>query len=205
MTEPIYLPGKLLDRDGYFVHPLALVDPKAIIGKGTKIYAFSQVGEGSVIGERCTIGTGCAVLSGASLGNGVKIQCDTKIWNGVTLEDDVFVGPNVIFTNDLTPRSFDSKNGAVVSTRVHRGASLGAGTTIICGTTIGQYAAVAAGALVTKDVVAHTLVAGVPAKFFRFICLCNAWGHLNFQEERATCASCGRKYKLENETVTLLA
>lgn len=205
MTTSMYLPGELIERDGYFMHPLALVDPKASIGNGTKVYAYAQVLNGAIIGKNCTIGTGCAVFSGARLGNGVKIQCDTKVWNGVTLENDVFVGPNAIFTNDLTPRAFAAKHGNFVPTLVKRGASLGAGSIILCGTTIGQYAAVGAGALVTKNVPDYTLVAGFPARVHRFICQCNAWSTLNFSKNEAVCSSCGRKYRIENETITQVA
>ncbi len=155
------------------IHPLADVEAGANVGDGTKIWRFTHVMPGAWIGARCSIGQGCFVDRGVSIGNGVKIQNNVSVYKGVTLEDDVFVGPSVVFTNDKTPRAPYPKSLAdYPKTLVKRGASIGANATIICGVTIGEWAFVAAGAVVTKNVEPHTIVGGVPAKMFGYVCEC---------------------------------
>src|SRR5216117_4100406 len=144
----------------YFVHESSYVDAGARIGKGTKIWHFCHVMTGAVIGERCNLGQNVVVMPGTRIGNNVKIQNNVSIYEGVTLEDDVFCGPSMVFTNVRTPRSAFPRNTAAdyADTRVKRGASIGANATIVCGVTINEWAFVAAGAVVTKDVPAHALV-----------------------------------------------
>lgn len=144
-----------------FVHPRALCEVE--VGEGTRVWAFAHVLPGAVVGAGCNIGDHAFVEGGAVLGDRVTVKNGALVWNGVTIEDDVFVGPNATFTNDLLPRS-GNRAFTLVPTTVRRGASIGANATIVCGITIGEHALVAAGAVVTKDVEAHTLVAGNPAR-----------------------------------------
>jgi UDP-2-acetamido-3-amino-2,3-dideoxy-glucuronate N-acetyltransferase len=147
------------------IHETASVAEDSQIGEGTKVWHHSQVMSGAQVGENCVIGHNCLIAARAKLGNGVKIQSNTDVWDMVTLEDDVFVGPSVVFTNDLNPRSAFPKNkDGFVATLVERGATLGANATIVCGITIGEYAFIGAGAVVTKDVPPYALVYGNPAK-----------------------------------------
>jgi UDP-2-acetamido-3-amino-2,3-dideoxy-glucuronate N-acetyltransferase len=149
----------------FFAHPTAVIDPGVCIGRGTRIWHFSHVLGGTVIGERCVIGQNVMIGPEVSIGNGCKIQNNVSVYQGVTLEDDVFCGPSAVFTNVLVPRAFIDRKAEFRATRVKRGASIGANATIICGSTIGEYAMVAAGAVVTKDVPSHALVVGSPARF----------------------------------------
>ena len=153
------------------VHPSAIVEPGASIGAYTRIWHRSHVRSGSVIGEGCTIGFAVYVDADTVVGNRCKIQNHTSIYRGVTLEDDVFVGPQVTFTNDHYPRAF-STDWDVAATVVRRGASIGANATIRCGLEIGMFALVACGAVVTRDVPAHALVVGVPARIEGWVCYC---------------------------------
>lgn len=149
----------------YFVHSSAVVDAGAAIGAGTRIWHFSHVLSGSDIGTNCVIGQNVMIGPRARIGNGCKVQNNVSIYEGVTLEDEVFCGPSAVFTNVLTPRAFIDRKAEFQPTLVKRGASIGANATIICGTTIGAYAMVAAGAVVTHDVPAFSLVVGAPARF----------------------------------------
>lgn len=149
----------------YFVSETSCVDPGAVIGSGTKIWHYSHIQEGAVIGENCVLGQNVNVGSGVIIGDGCKIQNNVSIYKGVTLEDHVFCGPSCVFTNDLTPRAeFPKGEERRIKTLVKRGASIGANATIVCGVTIGAYAMIGAGAVVTKDVPDYTLVTGVPAR-----------------------------------------
>ena len=150
----------------FFAHESAYIDEGADIGEGTRIWHFCHVMPNSTIGRNCTLGQGVFVAQGVTLGNNVKVQNNVSIYEGVTLEDDVFCGPSMVFTNVRTPRSEVARNTSehFEKTRVKRGASIGANATIVCGVTLHEYAFVAAGAVVTKDVPAHAIVAGVPAK-----------------------------------------
>ena len=152
----------------YFVHESAEVSDKAKIGKNTKIWNQAQIRENAVIGENCIISKNVYIDESVKIGNNCKIQNNVNVYHGVTIEDDVFCGPSMTFTNDLFPRAFNN-DWKVTETRVKKGASIGANATIVCGVTIGEYAMVGAGSVVTKDVEAHTLVAGNPARVIRKI------------------------------------
>lgn len=187
--------------DSYWAHPTADVHAEATIGEGTRIWHHCQVHKDAAIGHNCSIGHNCTVFRDAIVGNGSTLESNVDVWPLVTIMDDVFVGPSVVFTNDLTPRAFAKKNGVWVPTLVRRGASIGANATIVCGITIGEYAGIAAGALVTKDVPPHALMVGVPARHIAWICACNQWTRLAFDAEEARCAHCNSTYRLENNVV----
>ncbi|MBS1738737.1 MAG: N-acetyltransferase [Bacteroidetes bacterium] len=147
-----------------FIHDSAIVDNGAQIGKGTKVWHFCHIMPKAVIGTNCNLGQNIFVDNNCVVGNGVKIQNNVSVYNGVILEDDVFVGPSVVFTNVINPRSFIERKNEFRSTVVKKGATIGANATIICGVTIGEYALVGAGAVVTKNVLPYTIVTGNPAK-----------------------------------------
>lgn len=149
----------------YFVHESAIVDAGAVIGAGTRIWHFSHVLSGSDVGENCVVGQNVMIGPRVRVGNGCKIQNNVSIYEGVTLEDEVFCGPSVVFTNVIAPRAFIDRKREFRPTLIKRGASIGANATIICGATIGSYAMVAAGAVVTHDVPPFSLVVGAPARF----------------------------------------
>ncbi len=148
----------------YFVHPSAYVDEGARIGADTRIWHFCHIMPQAHIGRRCILGQNVFVGSGVRIGNGVKIQNNVSVYEGVTLEDDVFVGPSAVFTNVMNPRSFIERKTAYRPTLVRRGATIGANATIVCGITIGEYAFVGAGSVVTRDIPAYALVYGAPAR-----------------------------------------
>lgn len=145
-------------------HPTAVIDPGAIIGEGTRIWHFSHIMPGALIGENCVVGQNAYIDANVRIGNGVKIQNNVSVYKGVTIEDDVFLGPSMVFTNVLNPRAFIERKQEMKPTLVKRGASIGANATIVCGVTIGEYAMIGAGAVVTKDVPAYALMTGVPAR-----------------------------------------
>ena len=149
--------------DDVYIHPTAAVDGRAEIGGGTKIWINVQVREGARIGRGCILSKDVYIDHGVSIGDGCKVQNSVSVYNGVTIEDDVFVGPNACFTNDKVPRA-NNPDWQVTPTRVRRGASIGANATIVCGIEIGEYAMVAAGSVVTRDVPPYTLVMGNPAR-----------------------------------------
>lgn len=177
----------------YFVHESSYVDEGAIIGPGTKIWHFCHVMPGAVIGERCSLGQNVVVMPGTRIGNNVKIQNNVSIYEGVELEDDVFCGPSCVFTNVMNPRSHIPRKHEYQRTLVGRGASIGANATIVCGVTLGEYAFVAAGAVVTTDVPAYGLVVGVPARRVGWMCRCGV--RLRVADGRATCEACGSLYR----------
>ncbi len=147
-----------------FVHPTAVVDGGVTIGAGTKVWHFAHILGGSTLGERCVIGQNVMIGPKVSVGSGCKIQNNVSVFDGVTLEDDVFCGPSMVFTNVLFPRAHVNRRGEFLPTLVRKGASIGANATIVCGTTIGQYAMVGAGAVVSRDVPDFALVVGSPAR-----------------------------------------
>jgi UDP-2-acetamido-3-amino-2,3-dideoxy-glucuronate N-acetyltransferase len=153
-----------MSREGAFVHPSAVVDVGAVVGAGTRIWHFAHVMAGAVIGEQCVVAQGCFVAAGARIGNRVKVQNHVSVFDGVTLEDEVFCGPGVVFTNVKNPRAAVPRKDEYRETRVRRGATLGANCTVLPGVTIGEHAFVGAGAVVTRDVPDFALVVGSPAR-----------------------------------------
>lgn len=190
-----------------YIHPQALVETKDI-GSGTRIWAFSHVMSGAKIGRNCNIGDHSFVESGAVVGDNCTIKNGNMVWEGVTLEEGVFVGPHVFFTNDLHPRSprlsevgkrYHEKSNWLETTQVKRGATLGAGAVILAGITIGDYSLVAAGAVVTKSVPCHALVKGNPARLSGWVCACGQ--SLKIRAKAAQCKACGAKYRLTGEGI----
>lgn len=185
----------------YFVHETAIVDPPATIGKGTKIWHFCHVMKDVEIGEGCSLGQNVFVGSGVTLGNNVKVQNNVSIYTGVVCEDDVFLGPSMVFTNVINPRSAVVRKTEYRQTYLEQGVSVGANATIICGARLGKYSFVGAGAVVRGDVPAYALMLGVPARIKGWM---SEYGHrLNFDEEgEAVCPESGQVYRLENNQVT---
>lgn len=178
----------------YFVHESSYVDDNVVIGEGTKVWHFTHVHSGVIIGDKCSLGQNVNVGNNVKIGNGVKIQNNVSVYEGVELEDYVFCGPSMVFTNDLTPRSKYPKGpSGYRNTLVQYGASIGANATVVCGNTIGKWAMVASGAVVTKDVKDYALVAGIPARQIGWVCECGS----RLQRE-LKCEECKRKFSLED-------
>ena len=173
------------------VHPTATVEDDAAVGRGTRIWHRSHVRAGSHVGADCTVGFSVYIDTGVVVGDRCKIQNHVSVYRGVVLEDDVFVGPGATFTNDLYPRA-GSGEWEVVPTRIHRGASVGANATVVCGVEVGAWAMVGAGAVVTADVPAHALVIGTPARLHGWVCTCGRLLARVGEELPETCAGCGR-------------
>ncbi|MFN5236859.1 MAG: acyltransferase [Bacteroidota bacterium] len=185
------------------IHPSAIVDPGASIGEGAKIWHFCHVSPGAVIGENCVLGQNVFVANGVTLGRGVKVQNNVSLYTGVVCEDDVFLGPSMVFTNVINPRSFVERKSEFRQTLVKRGASIGANATIVCGTTLGAYCLVGAGAVVTKDVPDYALVTGIPARQAGWV---SRLGHrLSFEDGKAICPESGEGYILLGERCMPLA
>jgi UDP-2-acetamido-3-amino-2,3-dideoxy-glucuronate N-acetyltransferase len=189
-----------VEGDGYFAHPTATVDHPAAIGGGTSIWHYSHVMSGAVIGRGCSLGQNVFVGNGVRIGDGVKIQNNVSVYDGVTLEDGVFCGPSMVFTNVLNPRAEVERKDEFRPTLVQRGATLGANCTVLCGVTIGEYAFVGAGSVVTADVPPHALVVGVPARCSGWICVC---GEQLRDVNQPRCGRCGRGYLRSGESVAL--
>ena len=184
----------------YFVHSTAIVDEGAEIGAGVKIWHFSHIMSGCKVGENCNIGQNVVISPGVILGKNVKIQNNVSIYEGVICDDDVFLGPSMVFTNVINPRSAVIRRGQYAKTHVGKGAAIGANATIVCGHDIGPFAFIGAGAVVTKDVPAYSLVVGNPAKQVGWV---SEYGHkLVFNNENnAVCPETGQEYRLENQNV----
>ena len=189
-----------MEKD-YFAHETAVIDEGCKIGKGTKIWHFSHIMTGSEIGENCNIGQNVVVSPGVKLGKNVKVQNNVSIYTGVICDDDVFLGPSMVFTNIINPRSEIVRKDNYETTIVEKGASIGANSTIICGIIIGRYAFVGAGAVVTKDVKPYALVVGNPARQTGWM---SEYGHkLEFDSKGfAACPESEERYRLENGIVT---
>ena len=184
----------------YFAHETAVIDDGCSIGVGTKIWHFSHIMQNAVIGKSCNIGQNVVVSPQVVLGENVKVQNNVSIYSGVICEDDVFLGPSMVFTNIINPRSAVIRKDAYQQTLVKRGASIGANATIICGNEIGTYALIGAGAVVTKPVLPYALVVGNPSSQIGWV---SEFGHrLNFDETgNAICPESGEKYQLKNNKV----
>lgn len=181
----------------FFVHESSYVDENVKIGDGTKIWHFCHIQSNAVIGKNCSFGQNVNISNNVIIGNGVKVQNNVSIYEGVELEDNVFCGPSMVFTNDLTPRArYPKGHAGYKKTIVRHDATLGANCTIVCGHAIGEYATIAAGAVVTKDVLPHALMAGIPAKRIGWVCECG-----QVLDKELKCPDCKRKYTLEDETI----
>lgn len=189
-----------MEKD-FFAHETAVIDDGCKIGKGTRIWHFSHIMSGCEIGESCNLGQNVVVSPGVKLGKNVKVQNNVSIYTGVICEDDVFLGPSMVFTNIVNPRSAVVRRDQYVTTVVEKGATIGANATIVCGHRIGRYAFIGAGAVVTKDVKPYALVVGNPARQTGWM---SEYGHrLTFDESGiAVCPESGEKYSLENGKVS---
>jgi UDP-2-acetamido-3-amino-2,3-dideoxy-glucuronate N-acetyltransferase len=186
----------------YFVHESSYADEGCKIGTGTKIWHFSHILPGAVIGEKCSIGQNVNIGSRAILGNRCKIQNNVSIYDDVILEDEVFCGPSMVFTNVFNPRAFIERKNEYRKTLLKRGCTIGANATIVCGNTIGEYALIGAGSVITRDVPAYALVYGNPAKIRGWVCKCGI--KLEVANDEATCQACGLKYKMNSGLCTPL-
>jgi UDP-2-acetamido-3-amino-2,3-dideoxy-glucuronate N-acetyltransferase len=190
---------------GYFAHETACIDEGAVIGEGTRIWHFTHVMPDTVIGPRCNIGQNVVVSPGCRLGANVKVQNNVSIYTGVILEDDVFCGPSMVFTNVVNPRSHVSRKDEYRQTLVKQGASIGANATIVCGCTLGRYCFVGAGAVVTKDVPDYGLVYGNPARLHGHVCYCGEKLPVSARtatRKNVACTACGRRYTKLNGIVS---
>jgi UDP-2-acetamido-3-amino-2,3-dideoxy-glucuronate N-acetyltransferase len=184
----------------YFTHKTAVIDPGCKIGTGSKIWHFTHVMTGASIGNNCNIGQNVFIAQDVSLGNNVKIQNNVSVYSGITCEDDVFLGPSMVFTNIINPRSAVVRKGNYLKTYVRKGATIGANATILCGIEIGKYAFIGAGAVVTKSVLPYSLVIGNPAKHVGW--MSEAGHRLDFNEENvALCPESNEKYVIDNDKV----
>ena len=192
-----------IDRNSFFVHESSYIDEGCVIGEGTNIWHFSHIMRDSQIGSHCNIGQNVVIAPKVTIGNNVKIQNNVSVYTGVTCEDDVFLGPSMVFTNIINPRSAISRKTEYLSTTVKKGATIGANATILCGITIGKYAFIGAGAVVTRDVPDYALVVGNPAKHQGW--MSEAGYKLQFNEEKiAICPASGKKYQLKEGKVEVL-
>jgi UDP-2-acetamido-3-amino-2,3-dideoxy-glucuronate N-acetyltransferase len=180
----------------YFAHPSCYIDDGCEIGAGTKIWHFCHVMAGARIGARCNIGQNVVIAARVVIGDNVKIQNNVSIYTGVVLEDDVFCGPSMVFTNVINPRSHVSRKDEYRDTLVKRGASIGANATIVCGHTIGRYAFIGAGSVITRDVADYALVVGNPGRVAGWVCECGVKLATGARPPReATCQACGSSYR----------
>ena len=188
-----------MEKTNFYVHESSYVDEPFSIGEGTKIWHFSHIMRDSSIGKNCNIGQNVVISPDVKLGNNVKIQNNVSVYTGVICEDDVFLGPSMVFTNILNPRSAIQRKSSYIQTRVKKGASIGANSTIICGVEIGEYALIGAGSVVTKSVPAYALIVGNPGKQIGWV---SEFGHtLNFKAKIAFCKESKEKYLLQNNVV----
>ena len=177
-----------------FIHETAVVDDGAKIGQGSRIWHFSHVSTGAILGEGCVLGQNVFVGPGVSIGNGVKIQNNVSVYSGVSIADDVFLGPSCVFTNVRTPRAHVERKDEFAPTRVGRGVTVGANATILCGHSLGEYALVGAGAVITQDVSPHAVVVGNPGRPVGWACRCG-----EVLTDSLVCARCGDEYEVVEE------
>lgn len=182
------------EKEGVYIHPTSIVDDDVEIGEGTRIWHFSHIQSGARIGKNCSLGQNVNVSNNVLIGDGVKVQNNVSIYEGVELEDYVFCGPSCVFTNDITPRARYPKNHKYQKTLIKHDATLGANSTIVCGHMIGEFAMIAAGAVVTKDVEPYALMAGVPARRIGWVCECG-----QILSNKFVCLNCGEAYELKNK------
>lgn len=178
----------------WWAHETSLIGEKAEIGDDTRIWQFCNVMDGAKIGRKCNLGQNVFVEQGVKLGNGVKVKNNISLYTGLICEDDVFLGPNCVFTNVRNPRSFINRKTEFKETYIERGATIGANATIVCGNRIGKYAMIGAGTVVTKDVGAYELVLGNPARKYGYVCICGE--RLKLEKEQGECKQCHRRYRL---------
>ena len=188
------------NKNQYFAHETAVIDKPCDISSGTKIWHFSHIMKNTRLGENCNLGQNVMIASEVVLGNNVKVQNNVSIYTGVSCEDDVFIGPSVVFTNIINPRSAINRRNEYVKTRIGKGASIGANATIVCGNNIGAYALVGAGAVITKEILPYALVVGNPAKQIGWV---SKYGHrLEFNSDHvAICKESKQEYNLKNNSV----
>jgi UDP-2-acetamido-3-amino-2,3-dideoxy-glucuronate N-acetyltransferase len=192
------------DTKGFFAHETAVVDTPSEIGPGTKIWHFSHVMKDCRIGARCNIGQNVVISPQCTVGDNVKIQNNVSIYTGVVVEDDAFLGPSMVFTNVINPRSFIERKDEYRRTLVRKGASIGANATIVCGATLGRYCVVGAGAVVTRDVPDYAVVYGNPARVRSWVCWCGIGLDLGGDDgakREAACGACGRRYRRDGRRV----
>lgn len=188
------------DENEYFVHHSSIVDSDVKIGKGTKIWFFCHIQSGAKIGEDCSFGQNVNISNNVIIGDGCKVQNNVSIYEGVELEDYVFCGPSCVFTNDLTPRAkYPKGKVGYIKTLLKEGCSIGANATIVCGTTIGKWAMIGSGAVVTKNVPDHALMVGIPAKQKGWVCECGA-----VLKDDLVCPHCAKKYNKIEKRITEL-
>lgn len=180
----------------FFAHETSLIDINARIGSGTRIWQFCNIMDNVKIGSECNIGQGVFIESGVEIGNHVKIKNNVAIYNGVVCEDDVFLGPNCVFTNVINPRSFIERKAEFRTTTIKKGATIGANATIVCGHVIGEYSMIGAGSVVTKDIPDYALVMGNPARIKGYVCQCGERLDKADTEFEYVCVRCGKKYKM---------
>ena len=180
----------------YFAHPTAIIDEGADVGEGTRIWHWSHIMKDAKVGKNCNIGENAFIEGGVVLGDNVKVKNNVALYTGLECEDDVFIGPNAVFTNVANPRSFIERKHEFKKTIIKKGATIGANATIVCGHDIGEYAFVGAGSVVTKTVPPYTMVIGNPAKKYAYVCKCGCKLNADYM-----CETCGAKYALKNNTI----
>jgi UDP-2-acetamido-3-amino-2,3-dideoxy-glucuronate N-acetyltransferase len=189
-----------MEQKDYFVHESSYVDQPCTIGPGTKVWHFSHIMKNSRVGANCNIGQNVVISTDVVIGNNVKIQNNVSVYTGCILEDDVFCGPSMVFTNVMNPRSHVVRKNEYKTTLVRKGASIGANCTVVCGTTIGRYAFVGAGSVVTRDISDYALVYGNPARQRGWMCACGV--ALEFSADQSKCQACGAEYIKSGEQVS---
>lgn len=196
----ILLKHSSINMSNYYKHETAIIDDGATIGNNSKIWHFSHIMK-AVIGNNCILGQNVFVANNVVIGDGVKVQNNVSLYEGVIVEDAVFIGPSAVFTNVINPRSFIERKDEYKKTSIKKGASIGANATIICGNTIGEYALIGAGAVVTKDVKPYALMVGNPAKQTAWVCRCG--NKLSFKDDTAFCNIENKTYLLQNGMVSI--